>query len=72
MNNKRNQRLFGATWLIFAIYLYFRNASNISLEKYLAIVNISTLYWLIGGFILGILTVYISHKLEMKDKQSSN
>ena len=72
MKKKIFHRLFGVAWLIFAAFLYFRTTSNLSLKKYLIDINTFTVSWLIGGFILGLLTVYISYRLEVKDKQSDN
>lgn len=72
MEKKIFHRLFGIAWLIFATCLYFRTTSNFSLKNYLIAINLSTAYWLTGGFILGLLTVYISYRLEVKDKQSNN
>ncbi|MET3128347.1 hypothetical protein ABID42_003466 [Arcicella rosea] len=69
MKSKKKQRLFGIAWLIFATYLCFRASFNLSLRNFLISLNISTAYRLIGGFILGLITVYISHKLEGKDKR---
>ena len=72
MKKKIFHRLFGVAWLIFATYLYFRTTSNFSLKNYLIAINIFTASWLIGSFILGLLTVYVSYRLEVKDKQSDN
>ena len=69
---KENHRLFAVALLIFAAYLYFRTTSNFSLKNYLIAINLSTASWLTGGFILGLLTVYISYRLEVKGKQSNN